>query len=133
MKKILVIFALFLFTILTKTVSVHAEDPLVYPFDSITIVEAFKFNVEVTVSVDADSLLYGLVEVGEILTVYIGTLDFVLDGVPSSGSSKVLLISNTLGTDLVRFLVNNYSFYEGISQSWGFASHILIDPAVGVY
>jgi hypothetical protein len=132
MKKILLLVTILLLGIQAKAITANAED-ISYPFDSITIVEAFKFDVEVTTAVAADSLLYGLVEVGDILTVYVGTLEFVSEGVPSSGSANVLIISNAEEEDLVQFLVNNYAFYEGASRSWGFASHILIDPEVGVF
>jgi len=123
---------LVLLGIQAKAITANAED-ISYRFDSITIVEAFKFDVEVSTALAADSLLYGLVEIGDILTVYVGTLEFISEGVPSSGSANVLIISNAEEEDLVRFLVNNYAFYEGASRSWGFASHILIDPEVGVF
>jgi hypothetical protein len=132
MKKILLLSALILTVLATKTVFVQADD-LIYPFDSITIVEAFKFDVTLTADPAVDSLLEGFALSGDVLTVYVGTLDFVLDGVPASGSSQVLIVTDDLGNDIARFLINNYSYYEGVSQSWGFASHILIDPAVGVF
>lgn len=132
MKKVLLLVTILLLGIQAKAITANAED-ISYPFDSITIVEAFKFDVEVTTALAADSLLYGLVEVGDILTVYVGTLEFVSEGVPASGSANVLIISNAEEEDLVQFLVNNYAFYEGTSRSWGFASHILIDPEVGVF
>jgi hypothetical protein len=132
MKKVLILVALLLFGWQLRTLHLAAED-LYYPFDSITIVEAFKFEVQVLSALDSDSLLYGSVDVDDVLTIYVGTLSFVANGVPSSGSANIIIVSKSDGTDLVRFLVNNYSFYPDVSRSWGFASHILIDPLVGVH
>ncbi len=132
MKKVLILFALLLFGWQLRTIQLAAED-LYYPFDSITIVEAFKFDIQVLTTLDPDSLLFDSVAVDDVLTIYVGTLSFVANGVPSTGSANILIVSKSDGTDLVRFLVNNYSFYPDVSRSWGFASHILIDPLIGVH
>jgi hypothetical protein len=132
MKKIILIFTLIILGFQIQAINATAED-IVYPFDSITIIEAFKFEVQVTTPLSSDSLLYDLVAVDDILTIYVGTLEFVENGVPASGSANVLIVTNEDGEDLVRFLINSYTYYPDVSRSWGFASHILIDPLVGVY
>jgi len=133
MKKLLLIITSMLLSILLMKMTIIQADTLVYPFDSITITEAFTFKVEVTDEFGSNSLLFGLAEIGGILSVYVGILDFEENGTVLPSSSTVLIISNDDGEDLVRFLINNYTFYEGNYTSWGFASHILIDPEVGVY
>ncbi len=114
------------------SIKISAED-IYYPFDSITIVEAYKFTVEVTEAVNSESLLYGHVEIDDILTIYVGTLEFISNGVPSSGSANILIVTGADEIDIARFLINNYTYYPNVSRSYGFASHILIDPLVGVH
>jgi len=133
MKKLLILFVFTLLALQFRAVNIAKAEDLLYPFDSITIVEAFRFDVEITVLPSSTSLLYNQVELGDVLTVYVGALEFVKDGVPSSGSGNVLIITNEADVDLLQFLVNNYTFYPSVSVQWGFASHILIDPAVGVF
>jgi len=133
MKKIIILFVFTLLTLQTRAVNIAKAEDLLYPFDSITIVEAYRFDVEITVLPGSTSLLFNQVIVGDILTVYVGTLEFVKDGVPSSGSGNVLIITNEDDLDLLQFLVNNYAYYPDVSKQWGFASHILIDPEVGVF
>lgn len=133
MKKVVLILLMVFMTYSSGFMMKSNAETIVYPFDSITIVEAYTFDVVVPSTITEDSLLSGVVSEGDILTIYVGELAFVLDGETSSGSSTVLIVSNALDEDLFRFLVNNFSNNEGVSTSWGYASHILIDPEVGVY
>jgi len=132
MKKVMILFLMIIMGLQIRSLDLFAED-IYYPFDSITIVEAFKFDIQVTTAVDSDSLLFGHVEINEILTIYVGTLEFIANGVPSSGSANILIVSQADGPDIARFLINNYAYYPDVSRSYGFASHILIDPLVGVH
>lgn len=132
MKKIMLLLLMLLLGLQMYSIKISAED-IYYPFDSITIVEAYKFTVEVTTEVNSESLLYGHVEIDDILTIYVGTLEFISDGVPSSGSANILIVTGADNIDIARFLINNYTYYPDISRSYGFASHILIDPLVGVH
>lgn len=133
MKKTLVVIFLALLSFSYIFFNRISADTVSYPFDSITIVEAFTFDVTVPNTITEDSLFYGLVEENDILSIYVGTLVFVLDGVEVQGSSRVIIVSDNGGNDLFQFLINGYSYQEGISEAFGFASHILIDPEVGVY
>jgi len=133
MKKGLLLIFLMIFTFTSGIVKESNAEIISYPFDSITIVEAYTFDVIVPSDITTNSLLYSVTTEGETLTIYVGVLEFVLDGEISSGSSTVLIVSNELGEDLFQFLVNNYSYNEGVKTTWGYASHILIDPEVGVY
>jgi len=90
MKKVMILFLMIIMGLQIRSLDLFAED-IYYPFDSITIVEAFKFDIQVTTAVDSDSLLFGHVEINEILTIYVGTLEFIANGVPSSGSSTTML------------------------------------------
>ncbi|PKL01398.1 MAG: hypothetical protein CVV56_02005 [Tenericutes bacterium HGW-Tenericutes-1] len=132
MKKIIIMLLFVVFGFNFRALDLFADD-IYYPFDSITIIEAYKFDVQVTTPLDSESLLFPSVELNDILTIYVGTLEFIAEGVPSSGSSTILIVSDADGNDLARFLVNNYGYTPGVSRNWGFASHILIDPLVGVH
>jgi len=132
MKKVILMFFMLILGFQFYSLNVFAED-IYYPFDSITIIEAFKFDVQVTTAVNEESLLYGNVNIDEVLTIYVGSLDFIANGVPSSGSAHILIVSDSDGIDIARFLINNYTYYPDVSRSYGFASHILIDPLVGVH
>ncbi len=133
MKKIMVFTLLAFLSFSYSFLNQLNADTLSYPFDSITIVEAYTFDVTIPSTITSDSLLFGQVTEGEVISIYVGTLEFVLDGVPASGSSQVIIVSDSEGNDLFQFLINNYLYQEGILQSYGFASHILIDPEVGVF
>lgn len=133
MKKILVLVFLAFLSFSYGFLNRINADTISYPFDSITIVEAYTFDVTVPSTITADSLLFDQVTAGEVLSIYVGTLEFLLDGELASGSSSVIIVSDEDGNDLFQFLINNYLYQEGILQSYGYASHILIDPEVGVY
>lgn len=132
MKKLMIMVLLLLFGIQIRSLNLFAED-IYYPFDSIKIVEAFKFDVTVTTAVDPESLLYGHVAINDVITIYVGTLEFIKDSLPSSGSANILIVTGADGVDIARFLINNYSYHTEISRVYGFASHILIDPLIGVH
>ena len=132
MKKLVLIFLMLLFGLQIRSLNLFAED-IYYPFDSITIVEAFKFDVTITTEPDPLSLLYGHVAINDVITIYVGTLEFIDNGTPSSGSANVLIVTGADGTDIVRFLINSYSYYPDVSRTYSFASHIMIDPLIGVH
>ncbi|MDO9628445.1 MAG: hypothetical protein Q7I99_00975, partial [Acholeplasmataceae bacterium] len=93
MKKILVTF-LFVFLCLgIKVNSIYAADEVItYPFDQITIVEAFHFNVSVDTLPSEDSILFGLVEVNDIINVYIGILEFADDAGTNFFGEQIMII-----------------------------------------
>lgn len=132
MKKILISFLLLAFTFGLRANKINAEI-LSYPFDSITITEASKFEIVIPSNFSTNSLLSGLVTEGEIITVYIGFITMVEENSQNSSRSTVLIMTNDQDEDIVQFLVNNYLYVEGVKKEYGFASHILIDPEVGVY
>lgn len=128
-KKSLLVFALGLFAMAAFVTPAHAEN-LVYPFDSITIVEAYKYDVLVTYAPQTGSFLEGQI-VGDTLTIYVGNIEMQMDANLSS-SSKVVIVTNSLGVDLARWIINSYYWQGENQESFIFASHITIDPLIGV-
>lgn len=104
---------------------------LVYPFDSITITEAFHFEVEVTQAVPEASFLYTHAEVGDKLQIYVGTLSFNNDGA-SAGNSKILIVADEDGADIIRWVINGTLLQINGFYLDQFSSHILVDPASGI-
>jgi len=130
-RKILILSVMLLSMFRTGFYSAQAEE-LAYPFDSIHLTGASHFQVTVPAELSTESLLYPNVESGDILNIYMGTLELWQLDASASSPTSMLVVSNALGVDLHRFLINNYGLQDGVSQGWGFASHILIDPEVGV-
>lgn len=130
-RKILILSVMLLSMFRTGFYSAQAED-LSYPFDSIHLIEASHFQVTVPANLSTESLLYPTVESGDILNIYMGTIELWADEVAATATTSMIVVTDELGVDLHRFVVNNYAYYEGVSKTWGFASHILIDPEVGV-
>ncbi|MGD9887200.1 MAG: hypothetical protein AB7T03_04485 [Bacilli bacterium] len=126
-------FALIITLFLMFSVStVKAEEEIiVYPFDSITITSAFHFQVAVTEAVSAESFLYGHVNAGENLDVYVGYLDFESGG-SSVGESKILIITNEDDEDIIRWVINGSSLQGNGFYLDQFSSHILVDPNIGI-
>lgn len=132
MKKISMFFILSMFLIMITSKLTLAET-ISYPFDTITIVEAKKFKIVIPDDLEETSLLYGLVQPGDIITVYLGEL--ALKDIDSSHTSDsvVLILTDELDNDVIRYLINNFRQSIGIEMFYGFASHILIDASMGVY
>lgn len=108
-------------------------DNLSYPFESITIVEAKKFDILIPNTITSESLLYGKVEAGDTVTVYIATIMMKEIGSTIEHPSYVLIMADDTEQDFVRYLINNFYQDPGIIMEFGFASHILIDATMGVY
>lgn len=111
----------------------HAEN-LSYPFEAITISEAKTFDILIPETLQETSLLYGLVEEGDILTVYVATIWFTeIGGAVNPSPSKVLILTNDEDVDIVRFVVNSAYQVIDVESFESFASHILIDATMGVF
>jgi hypothetical protein len=54
-----------------------------------------------------------------------------LAGVQSM-ESKIVIVTNDLGVDLARWIVNSYYWYGVDNERFEFSSHIQIDPLIGV-
>lgn len=132
MKKVMLFVLLFLGLFSVQGFATHAEE-YTYPFDSIRIVSAFTFDVLVEDEPNVESALYGNVHAGETLTIYVGNLEFVFEGVVVQGSGSIIILTNESDEDFVAWLLNSYSSDLTNSQSASFASWITIDPEVGVH
>jgi hypothetical protein len=130
MKKLLVLICLTLLAMFVNPTSVHAET-LEYPFDDITIVSAYRFQVLIDVLPNSTSFLSGQVDLNDALTVYVGSLVMNLAGVQAM-ESKIVIVTNDLGVDLARWIVNTYYWYGVDHERFEFSSHIQIDPLIGV-
>ncbi|MCK7485238.1 MAG: hypothetical protein MZU97_06520 [Bacillus subtilis] len=80
----------------------------------------------------AESFLFGLAAATDILTVYVGELEMILDGTFSM-SSIILIVTTSGGVDVCRWIINTYAWYGTDHEMWQFASYLLIDPLVGVH
>jgi len=116
---------------LFSSLSGAQAETLVYPFDAITIVSATAFDAEVPAGLPSGSRFAAL-PAGSLLHVYMG--EIVLHGIGDAADSEshVLIVTDAAGADLFRFVINHYSLDEKVSRTWSFASHITIDPKVGV-
>ena len=120
-------------TLFLSTLSVRAEN-LSYPFESITITEAKTFEIVIPEGVQEGSLLYGLVEQGETITVYVATIVMQeIGGGTNSSPSTVLILTNAEDEDIIRFIVNSAYQVIDVELYQSFASHILIDSSMGVF
>jgi hypothetical protein len=129
MKKIGLIATFFISFFLLNTKVSGIEDTVVYPMDSITITSAFTFDVEVKQEPSTESYLYGKVNPGEILSIYVGELEFKYE--QYTDESQILIVTNEAGEDIIRWITNGGSNYNNIWKS-EFSSHITVDPNVGV-
>ncbi|HAQ56261.1 MAG TPA: hypothetical protein DCR44_02490 [Acholeplasmatales bacterium] len=130
-KKLMLVFAMSLCFTMFAFPRAEAAADLVYPFDSITIVSAYKFEVAVDAAPATESFLYGQVLVDEVLTIYVGELEMILDETLSC-ESIILIVTTAGGVDVCRWIVNTYGWLGTDHEMWQFASHITIDPAIGV-
>jgi hypothetical protein len=150
MKRSWILGALATLFLMQGTVKVVLATNIEYPFESIRIVEAKRFQVKVPDTIVNTSLFFPDVAVGETLNVYIGSLTLVqgeenlqealnIDTVQNnpippapSNQTTMVVVSTEDGTDLAQFIINSYSRtneYETFSFAW----HILINPTIGVY
>ena len=132
MRKILILFTLIASTFVVFSLKAHAEDVLTYPFDSIRIVSAFKFDILIEEEPLADSIFYGQVALDEVVTIYVGNLEFIFEGVPVSGSDSIMIVTNEAGVDIARWLINSGSSDLETYRNESFASWITINPTIGV-
>lgn len=133
MRRIGLVFVVLFTTLCMSTLSVTADN-LYYPFESITITEAKTFEIVIPEGVQEGSLLYGLVEQGETITVYVATIVLQeIGGTNNSSASTVLILTNAEDEDIIRFIINNGLNNIGVESYQGFASHILIDSTMGVF
>lgn len=132
MKKLFMLLIITFTMFIGSTKMVFAEN-ISYPFDTIVITEAFKFDVLIPNDIAEASLLFGLVTSGEVITVYVGTIEMTMTDIANTSTSQIVILTNALDEDIIQFIINNYSFYPDVSVKYGFASHILIDPVVGVF
>ncbi len=112
-------------------ISTNAEETISYPFDSVTITSAYKFNVEINEIPNESSFLNGHVEAGEMVTIYVGQLKYMYDGAEVLASESIIIVTNEAGTDIARWLINSYTVTENGFNAY-YSSHITIDPTVGV-
>lgn len=150
MKRSWILGALATLFLMQGTVKVVLATNIEYPFESIRIVEAKRFQVKVPETIVNTSLFFPDVAVGETLNVYIGSLTLVqgeenlqealnIDTVQNNpippaptNRTTMVVVSTEDGTDLAQFIINSYSRtneYETFSFAW----HILINPTIGVY
>lgn len=105
-------------------------DTITYPFDSITIVSAYRFEVICDETPDVSSYLYGHVNSGEKIFVYAG--DIILSSEFNNSPSNIVIITNEADEDICAWIINSYSNNPEVKETFSFSSHITIDPVVGV-
>lgn len=132
MRKILILLTFAFSIFFALSVQTQADEVYVYPFDSIRITSAFKFEIIIEEEPLEASILYGQVAVDEIVTIYVGNLEFIFEGLPTSGSNAIMIVTNEAGVDLAAWLVNSGGSDLETYSSASFASWITIDPDVGV-
>ena len=129
-RKFILVFAMSLCLTMVAIPQAAAAD-LEYPFDSITIVSAYKFEVAIDAAPGIDSFLFNQVLVDEVLTVYVGKLEMILDE-SFSFESIILIVTTASDVDVCRWIINTYAWLGTDHEMWQFASHITIDPTIGV-
>ena len=132
MKKILILCMLVISIFTLFKMDSNAEDILTYPFDSIRIISAFKFDIIIDEEPLETSFLYGQVALDETITIYVGSLEFIFEGQPVQGSGSIMIVTNALGEDIVAWLNNSGSSDLETYKTEGYASWITIDPNIGV-
>lgn len=132
MKKTLILFMLVFSIFALFKMDSNAEEILTYPFDSIRIVSAFKFDILIEEEPLETSFLYGQVELNETITIYVGNLEFIFEDQPVQGSGSIMIVTNTLGVDIAAWLNNSGSSDLETFRSEFYGSWITIDPNVGV-
>lgn len=133
MKKIFVLFILTFMMMGIGMLKARAEEDIItYPFDQIVITEAYCFDIEITIAPSAQSFLADLVEIGDIITIYVGKLRF--DDAVTTGlfESLFLILKDEEDTILVSYLNNSFSTDLQTYSEYGFGNWMTIDPEVGV-
>lgn len=102
-----------------------------YPFESIRITEALKFNIMVEEEPAESSYLHGKVQAGDTLAVYVGVIEMFNPGIAQSNLSRIVILSDADNNDLLRWIVNS-GMWSDTTESLEFSSHIQIDPEFGV-
>lgn len=116
---------------IVPTSSVAFAEDTIYPFDSITIKSAYHFEVLCLEEPTNDSYLFGYVNAGENIKVYVGELEFV-DGTNNSNSS-IAIITNENDEDICSWIINSmYLDMQTNVSCYSYSSHITIDPEIGV-
>lgn len=131
MKKLLFLVQVILLTILGFPKGLFA-DIIEYPFDEISIIAATKFEITVDEEPSETSVLYGHVEVGDTLTIYIGELKFIMEGIMVEASPSIMIVTTEDDTDILRWLVNSAGSDLETYEARSYASWILVDPEIGV-
>ncbi|HBG33031.1 MAG TPA: hypothetical protein DDW82_04875 [Acholeplasmataceae bacterium] len=130
MKKVWIVLLLLASVMNFSLFETNAET-LEYPFDEIRIVEAFKFDIIILSVPDDLSLLKDHVEINDVLTVYVGTLVLVQDGIANSSQTHMMILTTSSDIDLARWIVNSGSWTD-IEEWLEFSNHIQINPEIGV-
>lgn len=130
MKKFYLLLSIFISLFMINSFTSSAET-VSYPFDSITIISAFTFEVEVAEAPNENSFLNGYVDAGETISIYVGELKYMYNGNEVEASESIIIVTNEDGTDIARWLINSFS-REDNERTYQFSSHITIDPNVGV-
>lgn len=129
MKKLLLFYVLVLIVIGFPK---HVEaETISYPFDEIKIVSAFKFEITIDQTISETSVLYNQVSENEMLTIYVGSLEFMSNGEAVEASPSMMIVTNQNNEDILRWLINS-GHYGDTTIDQSYASWILIDPLVGV-
>ncbi len=131
MKKLLLLGAFLTCLFLTQSLDVRA-DTISYPFDSIRIIAAYRFDIQISTAPNPTSVLYDHAEIDDILTIYVGTLEYMNDGEIVGGSDSILIITTAEDENVVAFLVNSFSTDLTTYEQHSYASWITINPEVGV-
>ena len=129
MKKLLLIYV---FALVIVGFPKHIEaETISYPFDEIKIVSAFKFDITIDQTISESSVLYQKVSENEILTIYIGSLEFMSNGEIVEASPSMMIVTNQNNEDILRWLINS-GHYGDTTIDQSYASWILIEPLLGV-
>ena len=132
MKKIRILFTIIFSLVFTFSIQTQADEVLIYPFDSIRIISAYKYDIIIEEEPLEASILYGGVAIGETVTIYVGFLEFILNGEPASGSGSMMIVTNEAGVDIAAWLINGWGSDLETYEGGSYASWITIDPNVGV-
>lgn len=131
MKKLLFLVQVILLSLLGFPKGLFA-DTIEYPFDEISIIAATKFEITIDEEPSETSVLYGQVEAGDTLTVYIGELKFMMEGIMVEASPSIMIVTTEDDTDILRWLINSQGSDLENYEMRSYASWILVDSLIGV-
>ena len=133
MKKLFVLFVFSFMMMGIGMLKLHAEEDIItYPFDQIVIIEAYRFDIEITETPVLGSFFVDLVQVGDIITVYVGTLRFDDENDPGLFESSMIVLKDEEDHVLLSYLNNSFSTDLTTYKEYGYGNWITIDPEVGV-